>query len=87
MRTIPDWQPAAKTCGTTWPDGEGRWTRCGGPLLEWRQHDPDTGTLVMTCWHCTKCGNDSFKAEPAPGSPLALARATALQISSSTTGV
>ncbi|MBB4569235.1 hypothetical protein GGE60_003354 [Rhizobium leucaenae] len=77
----PDWKPTAKTCGNTWPDAGGVWTSCGGPLLEWKQHYPDTRALMMTCWHCRECGNDSFKAKPAPGSPAALARAATLQTS------
>ncbi|RVO61802.1 hypothetical protein [Sinorhizobium meliloti] len=80
----PDWKPTSRTCDKAWHDAEGIWKPCGGPLLEWRQHHPETGTLMMTCWHCTECGNDSFKAEPAPGSPAALARAAALETSATT---
>lgn len=84
MHNTPDWQPTRKTCGTAWLNGGGMWTPCGGPLFEWKQHDPETGALMMTCWHCPECGNDSFRAEPAPGSPIALARATAVQTPATT---
>lgn len=79
----PDWKPTATTCGNTLPGAEGVWTSCGGPLLEWQQLHPHTGVLMMTCWHCRECGNDTFRAEPAPGSPAALARAATLHTSSS----
>jgi len=82
----PDWRATTKTCANTWPGPNGVWKSCGEPLLEWRQLHPETGVLMMTCWHCRECGNDSFRAEPAPGSPLALARAAALQSILATTG-
>lgn len=77
----PDWKSTAKTCGNTWPGTDGVWTSCGGPLLEWQQLHPHTGVLMMTCWHCRECGNDTFRAEPAPGSAAALTRAATLQTS------
>lgn len=80
----PDWKQTSKLCGNTWPGAGGVWTSCGAPLLEWRQHHPETGTLMMTCWHCRECGNETFRAEPSPGSPAALARAAALQTSATT---
>lgn len=83
---MPDWKTTSKRCGNTWPVGEGVWRPCDGPLLEWEQHDPETGILTMTCWHCRECGSDTFRAEPAPGSPAALACASGLPISSPTTG-
>lgn len=81
---MPDWKTSSKTCGNTWPDGKGVWKPCSGLLLEWQQHYPETGALMMTCWHCRECGNDTFRAEPAPGSPLALARAAAFQTPTTT---
>lgn len=80
----PDWKTTSKTCETSWPNAEGAWTSCGGPLIEWRQHHPETGMLMMTCWHCRECGTDTFKAEPAPRSPAALAREAALRTSATT---
>lgn len=77
----PDWKSTTKTCANTWPGADGASASCGGALLEWKQHHPETRALMMTCWHCRECGNDSFKAEPAPGSHAALTRAATLQTS------
>lgn len=82
---IPYWQTTTKTCANTWPSADGVWTSCEGQLAEWQQLHPHTGILMMTCWHCRECGNDTFRAEPAPGSPLALARKVALHTSASAT--
>lgn len=82
----PEWLPTTRTCERTKHDVAGVWTACRGTLLEWRQHHPRTCALTMTVWHCQWCDTVSFRAEPTPGSPAALAIAAGLRVSPSPTG-